>query len=233
MRTTGVFCFTASERPGYLAAWLDDNKLPWKMYRLDAGEAFPLDSREFAGIALMGGTISANDPSSWSGPLFALLRDAFDHQVPVIGHCLGGQIMARALGAAVNPANPEIGWGEVDCCGDSAAEWFGGATRFETFHWHYEAFELPAMAQRLLTNASTVNQAFLVDGRHVGLQCHMEVDLLQLQTWCRLFGDTLPTGPDPSRQTREQVLDAASGRIASLRPVTKALYDRWARGLRL
>ena len=84
-----------------------------------------------------------------------LLRDAIVATArPVIGHCLGGQLMAKALGARVTrmPA-PEIGWLHVDVCDRGARrEWFGGLPRFAAFQWHYDAFDLPPMATRILTN---------------------------------------------------------------------------------
>lgn len=232
MRTIAVLCFTPSERPAYMAEWLGENDRPWKLYQLHAGEPFPTSARELAGIAMMGGTISANDPAPWKGPLFALLSDAFARQVPVIGHCLGGQIMAHALGAQVKEGEPEIGWHDVHLFDEAAVEWFGPHRRFTPFHWHYEQFELPANARRVLTNAVNINQAFVFDNRHIGLQCHIEVDLPQLETWCRLYGDLLPERADRFRQPGHAILETARDRVAALRPIARLVYSRWSQGLR-
>ena len=98
---------------------------------LDEGAPVPVDPRAFAGIALMGGPMSVNDALPWNAPLSALLRAAVDSEVPVIGHCLGGQLLAQALGAPVTRAPvAEIGWLDVDVCDRSAQrEWFGGGPR--------------------------------------------------------------------------------------------------------
>ena len=86
----------------------------------------------YSGIGMMGGPMSVNDDLPWINPLCALVRDAISDGTPVIGHCLGGQLMAKALGARVArmPA-PEIGWLHVDVCDRGARrEWFGGLPRF-------------------------------------------------------------------------------------------------------
>src|SRR5262249_26106221 len=126
MRPIGIFRFSPTEGPGSFAEWLDAHGLGWELIPLDAGAPVPSDPRAFAGIGMMGGPMSANDALPWIAPLGALLRDAVDAKIPVIGHCLGGQLFAQALGARVTrTAAPEIGWIDVAVCDAAAsAEWF-------------------------------------------------------------------------------------------------------------
>src|SRR6185369_7830260 len=128
-----------------------------------------------AGIGLMGGPMSVNDSLPWVAPLSSLVRDAVSEDVPVIGHCLGGQLLAKALGVPVTRSpNVEIGWHDVEVEPTAyAAEWFVGMQRFRTFEWHNETFALPARATRVLTNAACANQAYVI-GNSIGLQCHVE-----------------------------------------------------------
>src|SRR5512137_590513 len=115
MRDVAVVRFSPTEGPGRLADWLDARRMPWRLLPLDAGAAVPRQAREFAGIALMGGPTSVNDPLPWNEHVCALLRDAVATGVPVLGHCLVGQLLAKAMGAAVTRAGmPEIGWIDVD-----------------------------------------------------------------------------------------------------------------------
>jgi GMP synthase-like glutamine amidotransferase len=109
-----------------------------------------------------------------STPSLELIREADRQGIPVIGHCLGGQLMAKAFGGTVTP-NPvkEIGWGRVAATG-AAADWLGDAAGFEAFHWHGETFSIPPGATRLLQSAHCANQAFL-RGPHLGMQCHVEM----------------------------------------------------------
>src|SRR5512132_4470275 len=126
MRPIAVFRFSPTEGPAYFGDWLDAQRLPWRLVAIDEGVRVPDHARDFAGIAMMGGPMSANDPLPWIAPLESLLRDAVACGVPVIGHCLGGQLFARALGAPVSRAPVvEIGWGDVAVTDDIARqEWF-------------------------------------------------------------------------------------------------------------
>lgn len=232
MRPIALLCFTPSERPAHFAEWLSENDLSCKLYRLHAGENFPTTCEPFAGIAMMGGTVSANANLPWMSPLLSLLADAFARRVPVIGHCLGGQIMAHALGARIKQAETEIGWHDVHVCDEAATQWFGPNRQFTPFHWHYEQFELPANSHRVLTNNVNTNQAFVFDDRHIALQCHIEVDLPQLETWCGLYGDMLPTRLDGARQSAKAILSVARDRVAALHVIADAVYGRWRHGLR-
>ena len=115
MRPIAIFRFSQTEGPAYFAEWLDAQSLPWQLIAVDEGHAIPSDLRAFSGIGMMGGPMSANDALAWIDPLSRLLRDAVAQQLPVIGHCLGGQLLAQALGARVQRTEvPEIGWIDVE-----------------------------------------------------------------------------------------------------------------------
>ena len=109
------------------------------------------DPRAYSGIGMMGGPMSANDDLAWIDPLSHLLRAAVAQRVPVIGHCLGGQLLAQALGARVRRTEvPEIGWIDVETTdADARQRWFGGELRFTPFQWHYDVFDLPSGVQAL------------------------------------------------------------------------------------
>jgi GMP synthase-like glutamine amidotransferase len=234
MRPVVIFRFAPTEGPGYLADWLDARRLPWRLVALDAGEPVPADPTEFAGIAMMGGPMSVNDPSPWGRRLNDLLRDAVALRVPVIGHCLGGQLFAQALGARVaRAATPEIGWLHVDVC-DSAArrEWFGGLPRFAAFQWHHDAFELPPMATRVLTNAFCRNQAFVVDDIHIGFQCHIEMTRPLVESWLEADAGDLPSASTATLQTAADIRRDLDPRLAALAAVADTVYARWVRALR-
>jgi GMP synthase-like glutamine amidotransferase len=234
MRDVAVVRFSPTEGPGRLAAWLDARGLPWRLLPLDAGAAVPRQAREFAGIALMGGPMSVNDPLPWIEPVCALLRDAVAAGVPVLGHCLGGQLLAKAMGAAVTRADvAEIGWIDVDVePGDAAREWFGGRARFTTFQWHYDAFALPPSATRVLTNGFNGNQGYVLDGRHLGLQCHVEMTRDLVATWLASDAAALPAASTPSVQSAADIARDVEARVAALNAVADDAYARWARGLR-
>ena len=131
MKPVVVFRHAPTEGPGYFATFLDEHRIAWRLVRLDAGEAVPAEASAFAGLAFMGGPMSANDDLPWTAPVLELMRDAARRGVPVIGHCLGGQLLAKALGGEVtrNPVK-EIGWHRVEVEDSSEArEWLGGDLR--------------------------------------------------------------------------------------------------------
>jgi GMP synthase-like glutamine amidotransferase len=228
MRPIAILRFSRTEGPAYFADWLDARGLPWQLVALDAGAHVPRDPRDFAGIGMMGGPMSVNDALPWIEPACALLRDAVDARVPVIGHCLGGQLLARALGATVaRAAQTEIGWIDVDATAD-AASWFGERQRFTAFQWHYDAFELPRGATRVLANAFNPNQGYTIDDRHIGLQCHVEMTADLVDTWCRAAPDELPGVSTPALMSEADIRAVLDTRIAHLNGVASSIYARWA-----
>jgi GMP synthase-like glutamine amidotransferase len=233
MRPIAIFRFSETEGPAHFAEWLDAQSLPWRLVAVDEGEPVPDDARAFAGIGMMGGPMSVNDALAWIEPLSRLLRDAVAHDVPVIGHCLGGQLLAQALGARVRAAEvPEIGWIDVASTDDAARDsWFGGRSAFTPFQWHYDVFDLPAGATRVLTNAFNPNQAYVVGKLHIGFQCHIEMTEELVRTWCRSGADEIAAPGTPPRQSRDEILRDLPARLVALQTVADGVYARWSQKL--
>ena len=233
MRPIAIFRFSPTEGPAHFAEWLDAASLPWQLIAVDAGDPVPADPRAFSGIGMMGGPMSVTDALAWIDPLSRLLRDAVAQDIPVIGHCLGGQLLAQALGARVQRTTvPEIGWIDVQST-DAAAQqaWFGGAASFTPFQWHYDVFELPSGAARVLTNRFNPNQAYVIGDRHIGFQCHIEMTQDLVLTWCRTGAGEIAEPGTPPRQSRDEILCDLPQRIAALQAVADGVYARWVHGL--
>lgn len=231
MKPVAILRFSPTEGPGHFADWLGRQGIRWQLIALDRKEKVPQDPRAFSGVAMMGGPMSANDPLPWSEPLVEMLRDAIHADVPVIGHCLGGQILAKALGAHVRrTATPEIGWGEVKISDAAGAALFGHRERFRTFQWHYDVFGLPQGATRVLTNRFNPEQAY-VFGKHLGFQCHIEMTREMVETWCRSGADELPARSSGAMQSRADIFDDLDVRLKELSLVADDVYAHWAQGL--
>ncbi len=233
MRDVAILRFSPTEGPAYFADWLDARGIAWRLVPIDEGAAVPADPRAFAGIAMMGGPMSVNDALPWIPELLQLLRGAVAARVPVVGHCLGGQLLAKALGAEVRRAPvPEVGWVEVEAPDTGAArEWFGGRTRMESFQWHFEAFALPEGTRRVLTNRFNINQAYLVDDLHLGLQCHFEMTHGLVASWLATGAKELPQVSSASMQSATDIGTDLDGHIAALNAVAADVYARWVQGL--
>ena len=229
MKPIAIFRHSPGEGPGYFATFLDRHFLPWTLFAIDAGVSPPPTPEGFSGLCFMGGPMSVNDGLPWIPATLELIRLADAGGIPVIGHCLGGQLMAKAFGSTVsrNPVK-EIGWGEVSAT-DAAKDWLGDTVRFEAFHWHGETFSIPSGATRILQSTHCANQAF-VRGPHLGLQCHIEMADTMIRNWCQQWAaENVP--PSASVQTPEQMEENMEARIAAMRVVADRLYARWIEGL--
>ena len=230
-----IFRHAPIEGPGYFATFLDRHGIPWKLVRIDAGEAVPESLNGVSGLCLMGGPMSVNDDLPWIPPLLARIREAVAAGIPVIGHCLGGQLMAKALGGTVG-ANPvkEIGWGEVRVTdADAARPWLGEAPApVLAFHWHGETFSLPPGATRILESEYCANQAFVLDDRHIAMQCHVEMTPELVASWCEHGAAEIAASDSPGVQAPETIRAGLGERTAQLHQVADKIYSRWIQGLR-
>jgi GMP synthase-like glutamine amidotransferase len=181
----------------------------------------------------MGGPMSVNDELPWIAPALELARDAVRKDVPLLGHCLGGQLLSKALGGVVR-ANPvkEIGWGEVRVADNEVArEWAGSVQSFESFHWHGETFSIPPGGTRVLESAHCANQAFAL-GKHFAMQCHVEMTGELIESWLQSGAEEIAgSRASPAVQTPEEIKRGMQSRLEALNAVANRIYDRWIEGL--
>jgi len=233
MKPVAIFRHAPQEGPGCLAGFLDERHIPWKLIAIDAGDAVPPSVEPYSGLVFMGGPMSVNDDLPWIAPALALIREAVAQDIPVLGHCLGGQLMSKALGGGVsrNPVR-EIGWGEVAVAdNDTARGWFGEARRFDAFHWHGETFSLPQGAVHLLSSAHCANQAWAI-GKHLALQCHVEMTAGMIASWCEIGVDEIhAAGSSPGVQSAGEMQRQMADKLPHLGEVARQLYSRWVAGL--
>jgi GMP synthase-like glutamine amidotransferase len=216
--------------PAYLGQWLREQEVPYVLRNTEAGEDFPARIDGYRALAVLGGEMSANDELPSLRQAQSLIRQAFDLDIPVLGHCLGGQLMARALGARVSasPA-PEVGWQPITVHDNPLAkEWFGAAGPTTVFHWHFEAFDLPAGASPLASSEACPHQAFAF-GPHLAMQFHVEIDEAKLHTWATPAADArlAPVRQHASVQGSEAMLAGAKVQLASHQRLAARMYRHW------
>jgi GMP synthase-like glutamine amidotransferase len=228
-----IFRHAPHEGPGYLAEYLDRYHLPHRLIRIDQGESLPTSLDGISGLVFMGGPMSVNDPLPWIPPVLQLIRTAVAADIPVLGHCLGGQLISKALGGVItrNPVK-EIGWLPVTRVENPvAADWLDALpAQFEVFHWHGETFSIPPGATRVLASRDCANQAFVL-GKTLAFQCHVEMTAELVREWARVSAGELSnvcaTVQDPTTMTVN--LEA---RVKGLQAIADIFYDRWTQGLR-
>ena len=235
MLPVAIFRHAPVEGPGYFAIFLEQHGIPWRLIAIDAGETVPPAVDGFSGLCFMGGPMSVNDPLPWIESVCALIRGAVARDVPVIGHCLGGQLMSKALGGEVtrNPVR-EIGWGTAGGEDNAIARhWLGSfaGNPGTVFHWHGETFSIPPGATRLLASTHCANQMFAI-GPHLAMQCHVEMTPEMIAAWCAQWGDEVLGRADrPSVQPPELMQQEIPERLPAMRQLSEQLYSVWIQGL--
>jgi GMP synthase-like glutamine amidotransferase len=178
-----------------------------------------VDLLKAKGLIFLGGDMSANDDLDFIQAGIALIREAIAREIPVLGICLGAQLIAKALGARVY-ANPvaEIGWGAVRWTEAAGSMGLRGSNA--VFQWHRETFDLPAGAELLATSDVCRNQAFrAAGGRVLALQFHLEARPERIAAWIEQDRNSahreLPEPMDPNAHAER------------LREVAARLFGAW------
>ena len=238
MKPIIIFRNVAHEGPGYLGDFLTEQNILWQIVNTHDLESLPSSILSYSGVVLMGGPMSVNDDLAWIAPVLSLIREAYAADIPLLGHCLGGQLISKALGGAVTQgAVKEIGWGEVTVSQNEAAQhWFGEIESFNSFHWHGETFSLPTNAVHILASPYCQNQAYAI-GKHLAFQTHIEVTAEMVQSWCDIGEDEFAEAAASSLdfykgvQQANVMVENLPLHCFFLNKVAKQVYGKWIKGL--
>ena len=200
-----------------------ERAVPERGHRLDRwvaadGEAPPGDPADWDAVMVFGGAMHPDQDAEhpWLAGEARFLESALADGVPLLGVCLGAQLIARAAGGVVGPAGaPEVGWFEVSRADGSDDPVIGALPgRFRAFQWHYYTFELPAGAVQLASSAAAP-QAYRLGDRVWGIQFHAEVDRTMLDHWLREGREELPKPVEELRAETDRYLPGwnAQGRM--------------------
>lgn len=199
---------------GSIQAWLEATGYDITVTRFYERPELPV-AQEVDFLVVMGGPMSVNDQEAypWLVAEKSFIRDVIEAGKPVLGICLGAQLIASAMGGVVRP-NPvkEIGWFPVEGVKPDPLLARGGSFRFpsvvQAFHWHGETFELPSRAIRLARSEACENQAFQLGRSVIGLQFHLETTPESARQLVAHCGDELVDGP--YIQPREEILSVSA-----------------------
>jgi GMP synthase-like glutamine amidotransferase len=219
----------APETSGRIGEALARRGVGVRTIRIDRGDAVPKDLEGAAGLVVMGGPMgvyeAARHPHLTAE--IALIERALAADGPVLGVCLGSQLLATALGAKVAATGRmEIGWHDVvlEAAARTDALFAAAPARFSAFHWHGDAFELPSGGQALAASEQTPLQAFRHGARRYGILFHMETTQAIADGMIADFGHELAgAGVDSAALAAE-----TRARLPSLGAIADAVFDRWA-----
>ena len=177
-----------TDDPRRLGDWLTAGGLELHVVRPHAGDSLPETLDGYVALVVLGGEQAAYGSTPWFPAVEALLRKAVKHRVPALGVCLGGQLLARAMGGTVerSAAGPEIGPALVARRDAAESDPLFARVPFtpDVYQWHEdEITELPPGVLLLAASTRYPHQAFRVGDRAWGLQFHIECDTAMLADW--------------------------------------------------
>jgi len=222
-----VLQHAACETPGLIADALQGCQL--QTIRAYDGEPVPKELGRAAGLIVMGGPQSVYEQEKFPYLLdeLRLIENALRASKPILGICLGSQLLAAALGAPVTKARQkEIGWHKVTLQFEARHDALFSRLphSFMAWHWHGDLFELPRSAISLASSAQTPHQIFRHGVYAYGLLCHLEITRPQLLEMTKTFADEwkaagleLPALLDPTEEF-----------LAPLQEIGSQLFHRWA-----
>ena len=221
------------EGPGLI-----EEALEWGGFKLEfvdswkGAEGVPASPAKYAAVIVMGGSMGVYEAEKY--PFLSreidLMKNTMEAGVPLLGICLGSQLLAAACGAKVYPGGKkEIGWYPVTMDKGGAAKedpLLGGCPpEFMSFHWHGDTFDLPVGAERLASSQLTLNQAFRVGGKAAwALQFHPEVTEVMIHDWVKngiRIGEI--TGTDA-----EKILGTIPAEVKRFTELGRAIFGRFA-----
>jgi GMP synthase (glutamine-hydrolysing) len=219
----------AGEGSGAIGASLRARGIDQRVVRTDLGHPVPPDLGGARALVVMGGPMGVYEADRYPHlrDEMRLIDRAIAAGVPVLGVCLGSQLVAAALGARVERASRrEVGWREVRLreVARQDALWARSPDAFVPLHWHGDVFDLPAGAVSLASSEQTVHQAFRFGASTWGVLFHVEMDAAQVEAMAAEFHDDLAQ----AGLSRGDVLDDVGARVAHTGAIAASAYGAWA-----
>jgi GMP synthase (glutamine-hydrolysing) len=244
MRKLLVFQHAASEPLGVLDPMLRGWGFRIRYANFARDPALQLDLGRYHGLVVLGGPMNVDQATAYPHLLteIAAIREALRLGMPVLGICLGAQLLAAALGARVRPNRVrEIGWYRLQPAlqakEDRLFRHFDGSQH--VFQWHADTFDLPTGAVHLASTESCEHQAFRFGERAYGLQFHLEADEALIQRWLAVPAYRAELEAEAGAESVARVLRDTHGHVAPALKLSERVFHEfielfeWRPALRL
>ncbi len=218
------------ETLGSIEVSLRQARLSFEYVRTFAGAAVPASMDDACGLIIMGGPMGVYEDDRYPHLRLErkLIENALSLSKPVLGICLGSQLLAHVLGAKVYPGpRKEIGWYPVTLSSSAATDrlWTDTPETFDAYHWHGDVFDLPTNCELLACSAMTRHQAFRYGANAYGILFHMEVTRPLIETMTDTFANELRE----INQSGAQIRQLADQFLPALDRIGQNVFGRWAK----
>ena len=235
MKPVLIFEHIESSGPGLFENFLNQHSVPYTILYPNEGDEVPGADRisDYEGLCFLGGIESVTEPTKAMLKEISLIKAARDKKLPVIGHCLGGQLISKALGGEVSKHNlVEFGWSSLYPENNQVSlQWLADlSTGLKAMQWHSDVFTIPVGATRILRGEYSTNQAF-VFGNMLAMQFHIEIDARTIKHWAVELFEKHPAACK-SVQSGEQIMNLIDVNYAASRKLATQLYGEWVENLR-
>jgi GMP synthase-like glutamine amidotransferase len=243
MKPLRIFHHQVCEPPAYLCSYLERRGLPFEIICIHEKQKVPDDLEDTSGLIFMGGQGSVNDDKDWITQELALIVKADNRDMPILGVCLGAQLISKALGGSVYPGDDmEIGWHKIEAIkttmdngvADAQSEnlWLAGLpVAFDAFQWHAHTFTVPPDAMPLWRSQCYQHQGF-ARGRVLAMQFHLEVTADSILELSQHYAGDL-SHPSDCVQSVAQLTNSLIVRTEQLHQLADQIYERWLTNTRL
>jgi GMP synthase (glutamine-hydrolysing) len=218
------------EGPGSLEPLFKSLGIQLKLLKPFKGDAVPENLGD--GLLILGGPMGVYEEAQypWMAEELAAIRKALAASLPVLGICLGSQMLAHAAGAQVfRGALPEVGWRPITLTAEGKKDALleGLPETFNAFHWHGDTFTLPQGARLLAGSDWFPHQIFKVGIKAYGFQCHLEVTETMVKDWAHLYAKELVPAGGPTPLAR--VEGGLKQNTAQLEALAAKVFGRFAK----
>lgn len=216
------------ETLGIIADALKAEGVSFESIRPSEGRPVPKELKDASGLVILGGPMGVyeQDRYPFLRQEIHLIQQALREDKPVLGICLGSQLLATALGAKVKKGKKkEIGWYPVTLTAAALSDplWRGVEPSFMAYHWHGDIFVLPSGAVSLASSELTECQAFRYGQRAYGFLFHMEVTQKIIEGMVKTFSDELrETGVNG-----DEIVERAKDHLPQLQNIGRLVFQRW------